>query len=263
MNIEVIISTMNLKDWKILIERMNVQTDCIIVNQTNYNKIEDYKFGDICVKIVSINKKGLSKSRNLGLNYIKNSDIVYFADDNFVFSNNFKQVVTNAYLKNNSADGICFNVKRGKIIKTLSGKLTYLKSFKIFTPQITFRSNFLLDNNIRFDERFGSGTKFGSGEENILLFECLDKKANIYGDSALIGRKVNFRPSTWFKGFNEEFLFNRGAIFARMNKKYSILLILQFSIRKYKLYKKENIGFFRALKAMLNGRKYFLELDNE
>ena len=57
MNIEVIISTMNLKDWKILIERMNVQTDCIIVNQTNYNKIEDYKFGDICVKIVSINKK--------------------------------------------------------------------------------------------------------------------------------------------------------------------------------------------------------------
>ncbi|KAB0582701.1 glycosyltransferase, family 2 [Campylobacter sputorum subsp. sputorum] len=259
----VVISTINLKDYKELVKRMNLQTDCIIINQTNYDKKEKYKFDDFNIKIISVNKKGLSKSRNLGFEYIKDSDIVYFADDNFVFCDNYKQKIVNAYTKFKYLDGICFSVKRGNLLKKLNGKLNYLNSFKIFTPQITFKTNFLMNNNIKFDERFGSGSRFGSGEENILLFECLDKKANIYGSDEVLGIKTDFRPSTWFNGYNRDFLFNRGAIFTRMSKKYSFLLILQFSIRKYKLYSKENIGFFEALKHMLKGRKYFLELDSE
>ncbi|MCZ6105402.1 hypothetical protein O6B34_04915 [Campylobacter ureolyticus] len=259
MNIEVIISTMNLKDWKILIERMNVQTDCIVVNQTNYNKIEDYKFGDISVKVVSVNEKGLSRSRNLGLSLIdKNIDFVYFADDDIKINNNSFKKITNRnidfYLFSCVVDG---NIKKPKY------NINFINSMKLSSIQIVYNVKFLKEKNIKFDNRFGSGTRFGSGEENIIIFDMLRGNAKSLSFDDIIANTENLRPSTWFKGFNEEFLFNRGAIFTRMSKKYSILLVLQFSIRKYKLYKKENIGFFRALKAMLNGRKYFLELDNE
>jgi hypothetical protein len=42
-----------------------------------------------------------------------------------------------------------------------------------------------------------------------------------------------------------------------MSKKFSSILILQFAIRKYKIFKNE-MGFLQAIKYMLAGRKHCL-----
>ena len=57
--------------------------------------------------------------------------------------------------------------------------------------------------------------------------------------------------STWFKGYDELYFRSKGASFYRMNKKIYILLVLQFAIRKYNLYKKE-MNFINALRYMIN-----------
>lgn len=259
MNIKIVISTMKLENLEELVKRMNLHTDCIIINQTNYNKIEDYKFNNLNIKIVSVNEKGLSKSRNLGLSLLDDGiDFVYFADDDITL---YDDIFTNINNKKISAYVFGCNID-GKI-KIPKNSINFINSMKLSSIQIVYNVQFLKNNNINFDERFGSGTKIGSGEENIMLFDILRYRAKICSNQSIIAKTNNTRPSTWFKGFNKEFLFNRGAIFTRMSKKYSIFLILQFVIRKYRLYSKENISFLKAVKEMLNGRKYFLELNNE
>ena len=93
------------------------------------------------------------------------------------------------------------------------------------------------------------------GEENILLFECLRKNLNLVYCKDKIGI-VNHEESTWFSGFDNKFFSDMGAIYYEMSSKLSTLLILQYSIRKYKLYK-NNLTFFSALTSMFDGRKSY------
>ncbi|QCD45347.1 glycosyltransferase, family 2 [Campylobacter mucosalis CCUG 21559] len=260
----IVVSTMDLKEPNKLIKRLNVKTDCIIINQTNYDSTEMLSFENFNVKIIHTTSKGLSKSRNLGLSLADlDTDFIYFADDNFKFVDNYLEILNSnlnsfynifafSVTRNGKRDG------RENFIHTSPKKIGYIGSMRLMTPQIIFDFKFLKDKNIKFDEQFGSGAQFGSGEENILLFECLKNGAKTKGIQVKLGEKLDIRQSTWFRGLDSEFLFNRGAIFAKMSKRYSNILIVQFLLRKYKLYKKNNISFLRALNLMMAGKRYIL-----
>ena len=60
--------------------------------------------------------------------------------------------------------------------------------------------------------------------------------------------------SSWFKGYNEIYFKTKGAVFYKLSKKIYFLLILQFIVIKYRLYKKD-ITPIKALKLMLKGAK--------
>ena len=70
MKIQVLASIMmepknSIKD---IINRMNIQTDAIIINQCNENFIEEYKMDNSSViKMLSFNERGVGLSRNNAL----------------------------------------------------------------------------------------------------------------------------------------------------------------------------------------------------
>ncbi len=258
MEIEVLISTMNKRSFN-FINEMNIKGNCLIINQTNYEK-KDYIYDEINkrhIKFLSFNEKGLSKSRNKA---IENStaDICVIADDDLVYNDNYLKIIREAYLKYNDADLIIFDVpstntmRPDSIISTKTCKIGYLKSLKVSSYKITFKRESILNNKIRFDELFGAGSVFNSGEENIFLFDCLKKGLNIYYIPIKIAT-VSHETSTWFNGFNRNYFRTKGALSNRLFKCFDFIFILQFAIRKYRLYYKE-ISIIKAISYMCEGR---------
>ena len=63
MKLQVLVSCMHQQDYSLL-EKMNIQTDAIIINQCDINKFEDIKYRNNLVKFISLNERGVGKSRN-------------------------------------------------------------------------------------------------------------------------------------------------------------------------------------------------------
>lgn len=133
---------------------------------------------------------------------------------------------------------------------------------RVISSQITFRRKSMIKNNIKFDKNFGAGAKYDRAEETIMLCDASRKKMKIVYVNKLIGT-VKQENSTWFKGFNKDFFFKQGACFYRMNRPIYIFLIIQYAIRKYKLYNK-NIKIKEAIHSMFQGaNEYKREYKND
>ena len=72
MKVEVVLSVMNLK--KRDLDKMNITSGCIVINQCGKESFERYKNYDI----YSYNEKGVSNSRNRGLEKICEDIILFF-----------------------------------------------------------------------------------------------------------------------------------------------------------------------------------------
>ena len=256
MKISYLISTMNRKNCE-FIKEMNIKDDAIIINQANTENVITQTNGNQIIKFISKKERGLSKSRNLA---IKNcdSDICVLSDDDFCYYDDASKIILEAYKEFEDADIIAFYFEDGgthnKKYDNKKKKVNYLTSMKISSAQITFKRESIIENNIYFNENFGTGAKdFYFGEENIFLFECLKKGLKIYIVPQYI-LKLEEREggSTWFKGYNEKYFVTRGASYYVMTKFFFWLLIIQFAIRKRKLFN-GNISFFRSIQYMFKG----------
>lgn len=243
-----------------LIPKMNIKSDAVVVNQgLDFNRkvIEKNNFK---VLWLDVDEKGLSKSRNMA---VENSwgDICLIADDDLVYEDLVDLIVVNEFKKNPNADIIAFQVERTGALKKnfypKARKLNFLTSMRVSSVEIAFKTKSINDHKIKFVENFGAGAKYSMGEENIFLFDCLRKGLNIYYVPIKIASLDNKRASSWFVGFNEKFFRDQGAVFTRMSKTFSYLLIFQYAIRKRKLYLK-TISMKTAIIKMLEGRKEFL-----
>lgn len=252
MKIQTLLSTMHQEDISFL-NKMNIKNDVVIINQTDKDEIIEYE-GEHQILFISNKKRGLSNSRN---DAIKNSnaEICLLADDDMKYFDDTNQKILDAYKNNPCCDVIVFNIK-GLIGKknnesNRTYKIGYLGSLKISSVQITFRRKSIINNNINFNNHFGAGSQFYCGEENIFLFDCLNKGLKIIKVNVIIGENIP-TTSTWFNGYNKRYFESRGAVSYALFGKFFILDMLQFLIRKYSLYKKE-ISFIYAFKCMLHG----------
>ena len=251
--LQVLLSTMNLeRDIEVnnLIEKMNIQSDYLIINQTSKTaKIENEK-------VITINEFGLSKSRNLA---IKNSTekFIILADDDVKYVDNYEKIILDAYKKYPKADCICFWVesknKDRRVQRMKNGKIGIFKIMKIASFQITMRRE--KANKIAFDENFGAGTNLNRGEETIFLRECIRKGYNIRFENIKIG-EVNQTESTWFKGIDKEYLNIQGQVFKRIYPVLYPLINLQFVIRKRKLI---DMNLIEALKEIFSYKQNVTE----
>ncbi|WP_454861528.1 hypothetical protein [Peribacillus frigoritolerans] len=121
---------------------------------------------------------------------------------------------------------------------------------------IAFRRESVIRSNVFFSLLFGGGAKYSAGEDTLFLFECLKKGLKIYTNTAQIAT-VSQEDSTWFKGHNKKYFYDKGILFTSLSKKLSYLLILQYAIRKYNLYKNE-LGMVQAIRYMIEGRRNHL-----
>lgn len=261
MKIEILLSAMHQSDHSI-VERIGLQSDAVVVNQCNCNSIEYFEYNGHRITWINSNERGLSRSRNMALTN-SSADICLLVDDDEMLLPNYTNVITSAFQRHHDAAVIGFQVQGIEAhFKTYSGSegtAGYIRSMKMASVEIALRRSALIDNNIAFNEKIGAGTKYLMGEENTLLFNCLSKGLKIYYVPQLIGR-IHIGDSTWFTGYNDNYFHSIGAVFTAMSQKWSLLLIAQFALRKYGLYKKE-ICMWRALRLMLAGRKEYLSTD--
>ena len=95
MNIEVLLSTMYQKNFDI-VEKCNIRSNAIIINQCEEEKIETKKYSFGTVKMIYTKSRGLSNSRNLALNNAT-ADICILCDDDIVYHDNYVSTIEKAF----------------------------------------------------------------------------------------------------------------------------------------------------------------------
>ncbi len=256
MDIEVLVSTMNLQNQEKLINKMNIKKN-LIINQVKEKKLENIENGEN--RLYSYEEKGLSKSRNKAIEH-SNSEICVIADDDLRYEDNYEKIIEEGYNKYPDADVIAFHVqnvnKKMEKKKRKEGKQNLFTSMKIQSVQMTFRKKSILKKNIRFDEKIGAGTWLYSGEENVFLADCIKKGLKIYYIPKKIATIMS-NDSSWLKnGRGKQYFQAKGATFYRISKILYPLLVLQYAFRKYKRYKKET-NLNSAIKYMIEGKKIY------
>lgn len=258
MKCEVIVSTMNKTNKKEIVDLLNIN-DCVIINQITEDikvKEDDTKSNQ---KFLSFKEKGLSRSRNKGLINSSN-DICIIADDDMYYESDYEENVLKAYEKYKNADIIAFVVDnenkehKKKILK--EGKINFLKSMKLQSVQITFKRNSIINKYLKFDEKFGAGSTYSWGEENIFLFDCIRKGLKVYYCPIKIATLLDTGISSWDRENTKEHYMNQGAIYYRMSKVLYPILIMQFVLRKRRIYSKDMTAF-SVLKSMFKGAKTY------
>lgn len=259
MTFEALISTMHQTDYSLL-DKMKITTDAVVINQCDNNSIERFMRGKCSVLWINTTDRGLSKSRNMAL---KNAtaDICLISDDDLEYRKDYDKQIISAFEKNVQASIMSFEVKgiekEFKKYPIMAQQVGYIKSLRIASVEIAFKRCDIIDNKITFDELIGAGTRFLLGEENAFLFHCLKRKLKIFFAPTIIA-DLHLLSSTWRKGFNKDFFIAKGASFAAMKTPLTQLLILQWAVRKYKLYKKD-MSLRKAILLMNEGKREYLK----
>lgn len=245
MNIQVLFSTMYQLDFG-LTERANIQDSYVVVNQTDFSKFPNLRKFEKAEVFVSLEERGLSRSRNKAIDYAS-GDICVLADDDVYYVPNYKEAIEEAYNKYKEADIILFDIiepsgRRRKSVSKKDGKINFFKILRGNSIRITFKLNSIKNNSIRFNENFGSGSgKFIASEDIVFLVDCMRKGLKVYYVSIPI---VGLFPSesTWFKGYNREYFQTVGAFSYHYMRRLWFVYCWQFLLRHRELLTKFSIG---------------------
>lgn len=211
MSLTVLISCMYEKDTSI-IQRSNVQSDVVVVNQCDQNRIEEFDFvnryGATChAKFICTTERGLSRSRNMA---IRNSwgDVCYICDDDEFLDEQYERKIIDAYISNTKYDLIIFSINRKNYnYPNHKIKVGIKEILKTSSVQITFKREAIVNNELAFDIKMGSGTGNGGGEENKFLIDCKKKRLKMIYVPEVIATVLS-ENSQWFHGFDEQYFRN-------------------------------------------------------
>lgn len=254
--VQILVSTMKQTDFS-LIEKMNIQTDAIIINQCDHYKYYEFRRDNFTVKWFNVAERGLSRSRNVALSKAT-ADICLLVDDDEILKDGYSDIISKEFDRNSKVGLITFNLESiGNISKRYINKqrkrLYFFNIMRYGSARIAFRRSLILNRRICFAPNFGAGSEISCGEDSLFLHDCLKKGIIAYSSPEYIAN-INDEEenSSWFKGYNEKYFLDLGAIFKAMSPKYCDLLILQFIIRHR--VKTKELGFYKSLSLMNKGK---------
>lgn len=257
MKVQVLVATMNQTDYSLL-EKMNIQTDAIIGNQCDRNEITEIEYKNRTVKWMSFDERGVGLNRNNTL-MRATEDILLFADDDVVYMDGYEETIVEFYKSHPDADVVIFNfkMKRGdnaffERVKK-EGRVGRRAATKYGTYCISARREKIRFANVFFHMDFGGGAKYSSGEDSVFLQDCCRKKLKIYATKAMIG-VLDHGESTWFKGYNDKYFFDKGVLFSTLFPVAGYLYALVHCVRKRKKY--QTYGLKKAYWQMCKGIRY-------
>lgn len=252
--VQILIATMNQSSHELL-ERMNIQSDAIVGNQTDFNKVEEFDYNGNKIKWLSFNERGVGLNRNNAL-MRADGDICMLADDDVVFYDGYAEVIFEVFEENKTADVIIFNIEENPIVRHVNKKKIRINKRnygKYGAVRIAFRRESIFLHGISFNLSFGGGTKYAAGEDVLFLKSCLDASLNVIAVPVTVAKLVNDRESTWFSGYNEKYFFDKGVFFYVANKKFANLCCMYNAVKHRKRYKE--YGVVNAYKMMIKGVK--------
>ncbi len=264
-SVQVIVATMRQKDFSKVAE-MNISTDVVFANQTDETAFYQENFGDFTAKMISTQTKGVGINRNLGLQYATN-DILLLADDDMIYSDNYAKTVIRAFEENPDADAIIFNIDTigkdmGRRQNKNSSRVRIYNCLNYGAVRIAVRRSSLVKERICFSTCFGGGTIYSAGEDSLFICDMLRSGFKIYTYPATIA-SVDQTDSTWFNGYNEKFVFDKGVFFGAAFGRNAWLMCLQYLVRHSKVYKDAKLSFSNAYSLMLSGAKGYKTLSTK
>jgi glycosyltransferase involved in cell wall biosynthesis len=265
MTVSVIIPTLGKRQMELsrlfnsLAEQTCSDFEAIIISQDHHDAVSRLlEHVPFSFQHIKINKLGLSHARNIGISYIQNSIVTFSDDDCWYHPNAFQEVVD--YFTANESDIVCYQ------IYDPDSKEYYKDYLESYQSQIRRRDLFRkssieffihlrnVDRRlVAFDEDFGLGAKYPSGEENLFLFKMYQQgykisyvpKVVVYHAKPLIQSRLTYKT-----------FISKGPLFKRMyNTPIAMTLLTGLFLKKLR-YLEQPFRFYKeAVKELLSYQK--------
>ena len=255
MRLQLLVAAMR-KDPLKLAEEMRIGSDAIIVSQGDHYGFEELEYRGHHIKYFAMAERGVGLNRNTSL-LRADADISLFADEDIIYEDGYAQTVLEEFEKHPEADMLVFNVQAAEGRETYHtdtfGRIHWYNCGRYPTYSFAARTEKLHKKNITFSLLFGGGTRYCAGEDSLFIAECVKKGLKVYKVPVLIGRE-NGRESTWFKGFDHKFFFDRGVLYSHLYGKLAHLMAFRFVFTK-KAEMCREIPWKKAFQIMCEGIK--------
>lgn len=246
MNFELLISTMhkNTEEVLAMLDKSNVKCNALIVVQGDVESYEELQRNNQSIRIFFSKQRGLSKSRNLALRE-STADYAYIMDDDVILNDGAIESLVKLLMQDNVDVGTAyFNYEDGRKSKTITSKSfnhDYLTAAKVSSIELCIRLKAILDKNIFFDESFGLGADYPSGEEYIFITDCMKEGLATKFYPICIGVHPNVTSGDDFYSSRPKVLAKR-EMFRRVFGWKAPLFILAFWAKKLPTVLKEGYG---------------------
>ncbi len=233
--------------------------NCLVINQVGDQRSEPEPSAREHVQVFHYREKGLSRSRNRALQHAT-TDLCLIGDDDVRYPQSAENIIVDAFNNNPSADIITFQAQTpdGALLnKRYAARQhghTRRSIMHVSSCEIAFRTASIQSAGLRFDEHFGLGADFPTGEENIFLLDALRCGLNIrYIPVPVVVHSAHSSGSNFF---NHDLIAAKGAMFCRMFGAASWLVSLVFAFKKYRL---SNVSYRCFYRLMCRGSAAYRE----
>lgn len=239
--------------------KTGIKSDLLIINQCDKEEYQEIVVDGHLWRMISTTERGLSKSRNMALKNTK-GDICLLCDDDEKLTSDYVSKIEKAYNELPDAVAIVFNVKRiNNKIKKRYYKIERIKKAPMYrgyqSGMLTFQSKNILKKNICFNEKFGSGTPWGGGEEILFERDIRKKCGSMYEYPSIISTIDYSLESQWMQGYNAKYFYNLGGYQQYLYKNNFVLKFLWRVYNCYKLRKEKGLTPLQKMYWMRQGGK--------
>lgn len=257
-DIEILVSTMNrssLDFLKSMFPSHFSDYSILIINQTTQDNLLQSDYPN--VRVINSFEKGLSKSRNLALQNAKGK-LCVIADDDIEYKNDFQVKILKVFNENPDAAIASFRVEKpdGTLFKkySVTGLINpyILQLLNIMSVEMVLNKTVLQDK-VKFDERFGLGAQFTMGEEGVFINSLLKQGFKIIIEPEVLlqhpEEHTNLKISV-----SEKYYVQGAFIYKIFHNNYFIWLFVKifFDLKQGKI----KFGDIKtALKAAAKGKK--------
>lgn len=252
-DLEIVIATQNRNTIDFL-ERMFPfehfsNFNILVVNQT---KDHHLKSDFHTLRVINVNEKGLSKSRNLALK-TASKKICIIADDDVIYFENFDVEIISAFNQHPNAAIITFNHQRDDSDKPQNSAQnsfahTNKTIWNVCSVEIAFQLKDIVTNEILFDENFGLGSYFETAEEYLFLRHAIKQNLKVlYSPKVIVSHPL---ISSGENHGRDAIVFARAALFYKTKNnlvyfwllKYVLFLVRNSYIRWNECIEKYKMG---------------------
>lgn len=252
MKLSVLITVLNEQIYDV-VERLVPQiksSQVVISHQITKSGVRPLESVPKGVKYCYMFERGLSRNRNNAIKFAT-GDVCLICDADVNFVDGFEQRILQVYRENPLVDVAIFKSlnlqgEQRKSYPKVSVKLNFKSILSVNSIEISFRRKAVLDKGIVFNESFGLGAKFCSGEENIFLADCLRRDLSL----CFFPQFINVHPQE-----SSGVVYSKNRIITNMKVfRYiygfgaGFLALFFFAFYHYRLYSKVKISVFEYFK---------------
>lgn len=265
MKLEVLVPCMHKSKEQIiaLYDFLKIDDDALFAVQGDEESTYEIEYKNHKVRVVQTTTRGVSKNRNILLENAS-GDIAICIDDDCPLVDGYHNLVLSTYEKN-SCDAAMFNgyvpQEGNRLIHSKETKK--VKSFNDVSfaggPGLTYKPEIIRQKGLHFNESFGTPNYLYAGEDSLFLFAIAKSKISFYRISdPLFSIEQDLEKSSYFKGFDEQFITTKGAVCKIVHPHlywlYRFYYVRPLSART-KLNKKDILKWFKnGFKYIKNGK---------